>query len=103
MGAVQAQELGEVKWSLAERMEGEPTEARGRRGAFARGEIVRTHVLRPTWHFVAPEDLRWMQRLTGARVAARIRSAGSLSSGSTSGSSTAVSGSSGTPWPAASR
>jgi hypothetical protein len=37
--------------------------------AFDRGEIVRTHVLRPTWHFVAPEDLRWMQALTGHRVA----------------------------------
>jgi hypothetical protein len=24
------------------------------------GSIIRTHVLRPTWHFVAPEDLRWM-------------------------------------------
>ena len=72
MGAVQAQEMGEVNWSLAERMRGEPTDSVVA-GALARGEIVRTHVLRPTWHFVAPEDLRWMQRLTGARVAARIR------------------------------
>ena len=61
-----------MTWSLAERMRGEPTD-RVVAGALARGEIVRTHVLRPTWHFVAPEDLRWMQRLTGARVAARIR------------------------------
>ena len=37
--------------------------------AFDRGDIVRTHVLRPTWHFVAPEDLRWMQALTGHRIA----------------------------------
>jgi hypothetical protein len=36
--------------------------------AFDRGDIVRTHVLRPTWHLVAPEDLRWMQALTGHRV-----------------------------------
>ena len=38
--------------------------------AFDQGAIVRTHVLRPTWHFVAPADLRWMLRLTGPRVRA---------------------------------
>lgn len=37
--------------------------------AFERGDVVRTHILRPTWHFVAPEDLRWVQALTGHRVA----------------------------------
>jgi len=36
--------------------------------AFARGEILRTHVLRPTWHFVAPADIRWMLALTAPRV-----------------------------------
>jgi hypothetical protein len=30
--------------------------------------LVRTHVLRPTWHLVAPDDLRWMQALTARRV-----------------------------------
>ena len=34
----------------------------------ARGEILRTHVLRPTWHFVAPQDIRWLLGLTGARI-----------------------------------
>lgn len=32
------------------------------------GGWVRTHILRPTWHHVAPEDLRWIQALTGAKV-----------------------------------
>jgi winged helix DNA-binding protein len=36
--------------------------------AFDAGEIVRTHVLRPTWHFVAPEDLRWLLALTAPRI-----------------------------------
>jgi hypothetical protein len=36
--------------------------------AFDAGEIVRTHVLRPTWHFVAPDDLRWLLALTAPRV-----------------------------------
>jgi hypothetical protein len=32
------------------------------------GRIVRTHALRPTWHFLVPADLRWVQALTGPRV-----------------------------------
>jgi hypothetical protein len=36
--------------------------------AFADGSILRTHLLRPTWHFVAPEDIRWLLLLTGPRV-----------------------------------
>lgn len=66
LGAVQAQEFAEAKWSLGER-----TRARTDadvEAAFARGDIIRTHVLRPTWHFVAREDLRWLLRLTGPRV-----------------------------------
>ncbi|HEX2271173.1 MAG TPA: winged helix DNA-binding domain-containing protein, partial [Pyrinomonadaceae bacterium] len=43
--------------------------------AFNRGEIVRTHVLRPTWHFVTPEDIRWMLELTGPRVNLKCGSA----------------------------
>ena len=34
------------------------------------GTILRTHVLRPTWHFVAPADIRWMLELTAPRVTA---------------------------------
>jgi hypothetical protein len=66
-GAVQAQEFAEVKWSLAERMAGAPTDAEVER-AFTAGEIIRTHVMRPTWHFVAADDLRWLLRLTAPRV-----------------------------------
>ena len=36
--------------------------------AFDAGRFVRTHVLRPTWHFVAAEDLRWMPAVTAPRV-----------------------------------
>ena len=66
-GAVQAQEFAEVKWSLAERIAGAPTEAEIER-AFTDGEVIRTHVMRPTWHFVAAEDIRWLLRLTAPRV-----------------------------------
>lgn len=64
--AVQSQDFAGAKWALAMRSHGLDEAAIN--AAFDRGDIVRTHVLRPTWHFVAPEDLRWMQALTGHRV-----------------------------------
>lgn len=71
LGAVQAQEFAEAKWSLAERTR-DRTDA-DVEAAFARGDIIRTHVLRPTWHFVAREDLRWLLRLSRPRVHALNR------------------------------
>ena len=66
LGAVQAQEFAEAKWSLAERSH-DRTDA-AVEAAFTRGEFIRTHVLRPTWHFVARDDVRRMLRLTRPRV-----------------------------------
>ena len=66
LGAVQAQEFAEAKRSLAERVRG-CTDAEVEH-AFARGEILRTHVLRPTWHLVAAQDIRWILALTAPRV-----------------------------------
>ena len=68
-GAVQAQEYAEALWSVGMRVDG--ATAAEVEAACDRGEIVRTHVLRPTWHFVAAADLRWMLRLTGTRVQAK--------------------------------
>ena len=65
-GAVQAQEFHAAKWALALRMQNATNASL--EDAFNRGEIVRTHLLRPTWHFVAPEDIRWLLQLTGPRV-----------------------------------
>ena len=67
LGAVQAQDFDGAKWAIAQRMSGKPLDRDVER-EFAEGRIIRTHVLRPTWHFVAPEDLRWMLALTGPRV-----------------------------------
>jgi hypothetical protein len=71
LGAVQAQDYVGAKWALALRMK-KPTDA-AIEGAMTRGEIIRTHVLRPTWHFVTPADLRWMLALTGPRVSQRMK------------------------------
>ena len=67
LGAVQAQEYPFAKWALALRLAQGITDA-GIEQAFAEGSILRTHVMRPTWHFVAAEDIGWMQRLTAPRV-----------------------------------
>src|SRR5688572_27305208 len=72
MGAVQAQEYAETRWALGLRMR-EATAAMVER-AFASGAILRTHVLRPTWHFVTPADIRWMLALTGPRITASMSS-----------------------------
>jgi hypothetical protein len=32
------------------------------------GRMIRTHLLRPTWHLVAAEDVRWLLGLTAPRV-----------------------------------
>jgi len=72
LGAVQAQDYPAAKWALGLR-----TQNVGERDideAFARGEILRTHVLRPTWHFVRPADIRWMLKLTAPRVNAAMGS-----------------------------
>jgi hypothetical protein len=66
LGAVQSQDYGPAKWSLGERSVGVGDATVER--AFAGGAILRTHVLRPTWHFVLPADIRWMLRLTAPRV-----------------------------------
>ena len=65
-GAVQAQEYPFARWGLALRLTSSTDAAVAE--AFDGGRILRTHVLRPTWHFVTPRDIRWMQALTGPRV-----------------------------------
>lgn len=69
-GAVQSQEYGYAKWSLGERVPGS-SEADVDR-ALAEGTILRTHVARPTWHYVAREDIVWMQAATAHRVRAMM-------------------------------
>jgi hypothetical protein len=66
LGAVQAQEYLGAKWGIAQRS-ASLTEADIDR-AFAQGRILRTHVMRPTWHLVTPQDIRWMLALTSRRV-----------------------------------
>ena len=65
--AVQSQDYPGAKWGLAQRLPASATDVDLDR-QFDAGAIVRTHVLRPTWHFVDPADLRWLLTLTAPRV-----------------------------------
>lgn len=72
MGAIQAQDYASAKWATAQRLQG-ATDILIEK-AFTDGDIIRTHVMRPTWHFVHPKDIRWMLELTAARVQATASS-----------------------------
>ncbi len=69
MRAMQAQEYAMAKWAVGLRLP-RSTDSQVEQ-AFQRGEILRTHVLRPTWHFVHPKDIRWMVKLSAPRVHAK--------------------------------
>jgi hypothetical protein len=66
LGAVQAQDYAGARWALGQRMKNATDSAIEK--AFNDGKILRTHMLRPTWHFVTPKDIRWMLALTAPRV-----------------------------------
>jgi hypothetical protein len=66
LGAMQAQEYAMAKWAIGLRSKG-VAEADVEK-KFNDGRILRTHLLRPTWHFVTPDDIRWMLELTKPRV-----------------------------------
>jgi len=72
LGAVQSQDYSGAKWALGQRGTG-LTDAAVEQ-AFNEGRILRTHVMRPTWHFVTPADIRWMLALTAPRVSATCAS-----------------------------
>lgn len=69
-GAMQAQDFAGAKWAIGLRTNG-LSEADVEQ-AFANGSILRTHVMRPTWHFVTPTDICWMLKLTAPRVRALL-------------------------------
>lgn len=68
MGAFQAQDWNKCTWALGLRLA--KLNYQDILEAFNRGELIRTHILRPTWHFVAPLDLRWMLSVSAPRVKA---------------------------------
>lgn len=72
--AFQAENLAQAGWALATRCR-DLTEVRFQR-VLDDGEVLRLHTIRPTWHFVLPDDLVWLTELTGPRIRRSYRSAG---------------------------
>jgi hypothetical protein len=70
-GAMQAQEFEHAKWAIGLRLKSAAVQSTVAR-AIDEGRILRTHVLRPTWHFVTPADIRWMLELTAPCVRRRM-------------------------------
>ncbi|MBC7813013.1 MAG: AlkZ family DNA glycosylase [Burkholderiales bacterium] len=66
LGAVQSQDYPGAKWAVGQRLQGITDTDLDQ--ALADGNIIRTHVLRPTWHFVTSDDIGWMLALTAPRV-----------------------------------
>src|SRR5260370_16802025 len=62
LGAVQAQDFAAAKWALGLRLQGVTDDDIEQ--AFTDGAILRTHVMRPTWHFVSPAHIRSLLPLT---------------------------------------
>ncbi len=67
LGAMQAQEYPMATWAVGLRLRA-GTVAKDVEQAFQQGKILRTHLLRPTWHFVAAGDIRWLVKLTAPHV-----------------------------------
>jgi hypothetical protein len=72
MGAMQAQDFYMSKWAIGVRL---PCSSdKTVQHALDTGEVIRTHVLRPTWHIVSPEDLSWMLELSAPQVKSLMKS-----------------------------
>jgi hypothetical protein len=72
MGVLQAQDFAMAKWAIGIRLKGYTDVAVEE--AYSRGDILRTHVLRPTWHFVTPDNIRWMLMLSAEHIKSVMRS-----------------------------
>lgn len=74
MGAMQAQDFGMAKWAIAIRLK--DCSEKDIEDAYNRGDIIRTHIMRPTWHFVTSEDIRWIHQLSSCKVKSASNSLG---------------------------
>jgi hypothetical protein len=71
MGAMQAQDYLMAKWAIGIRMPGATDKIV--ETAIDKGEIIRTHLLRPTWHFVSASDIHWMLELTAPQIKTSLK------------------------------
>ena len=72
MGAMQAQDFNQAKWAIGVRLPHLTEEQI--ESAFNQGEIIRTHLMRPTWHFVSADDIYWLLELTAKQIKSTTKS-----------------------------
>jgi len=71
MVAMQAQDFAMAKWAVGVRLLN-ATNAKVET-ALNKGEIIRTHVMRPTWHFVAADDIYWLLDLSASKIKSAMK------------------------------
>lgn len=71
MCAMQAQDYAMAKWAVGTRIPGVTTELVEK--AIDHAEIIRTHVLRPTWHLVSADDIYWLLELSAPQIKANLK------------------------------
>lgn len=64
-GAMQAQDYAMSKWAIGSRCD---ASEKCIEETINSAKIIRTHILRPTWHLVSSEDIYWMLDLSGPQV-----------------------------------
>ncbi len=64
--AVQAENHSQASWVVGSRTKNATQSSFA--AALDAGAILRTHVLRSTWHFVRPDDIGWLLELTAPRI-----------------------------------
>jgi hypothetical protein len=72
MGAMQAQDYSMAKWAIGVRLI-DPVE-KSIEASIDIGEILRIHVLRPTWHFISADDIYWMLKLSAPKIKSSLKS-----------------------------
>jgi hypothetical protein len=72
MGAIQAQDAVMSLWAIGIRMRNPLKQNIDE--AINNGDILRIHVLRPTWHFIRAEDIYWMLDLSAPKILSSLKS-----------------------------
>ena len=71
MGAMQAQDYPMSKWAIGLRL-AEPSDDKIV-SSINKGDILRLHILRPTWHFISSDDVCWMLQLSAPKIKASTK------------------------------
>jgi hypothetical protein len=72
MGAMQAQDYAMSKWAIGSRLVHSTDEMV--ETALNNGEIIRSHLMRPTWHLVSADDIYWMNDLSATKIRQNFKS-----------------------------